>query len=1163
MAKKKKLDIAPEDQVIADNLGVKEEPEATKPATPGERRELRKRYRRVREATNIGGALTKEERQAKDEARLQAGLAKLEGVPGLEKVTIPRGKAYEKRKAEETKEKIAKEETFKTQVHAARKGRRAKAAGIELDPTRDFEVNKEKAKKEAAEKEKSLTTVFTPPKRGRFEKPVTLGGPDLSTIGAAVRVGDLSSSAIETEPKEFTPEQKAANSEKAQKAYADKLERQQRAREGQAITEAAMRFTKEKPSIPGKPQYDPMLPSASLRPMDRGLAADTDYHQTSFKERAEAALEKARPVVSAATGKAPEAISFAGDEPYDVKDAAGNVVATRTVNSHALSLAQAAHRKAKRTGKEVEGFKPTDPRPKTTQDILGGPHQRMAYAMRHIPGLEKKDVESAPGLSREKFERKTDAMMSAAVLKADSERKINVANEVQPHHKGWEDEKGIVHPFVWEKTEPGQPRRVSPLSLPNDFTRTAVEKPMVHIPEDTTESLMGAEQVPGYVEGAEHNNLVTSVGRSAPKPVSSKSGMLESIKAHEPETVSSHEGWTLHSDDVWRKIQHPLTNVPEGQKMHAVDYAIAQGSIMTSDKEAAAKKAAGKSAGKKVGKAIASGDMAMTSQKRPFHFQTNPVPPKGRGPEMLVRDTKAVNTALKQGKITKEEATEFNPQLREKPKVQSGIVEQPKNPNEYEYLTSEELGRRTPKERAEYKKKAATGALKYKSRSELKTLSPEEKKAYMTSSEYKTAKSVQKQTKAAAAAEAEKRQNTIVNPRKTTYTKLYGGAPSKTGEPSLRSVGSVESPAFSKAKGEVSAGRQWRTVELGDTIKTVYRPGATAGLNTNEAKIVNQVGAAYKMEKNTIGLTPKEARKKGAVGQKSIKVMADDRGPVRDTEVFARMQNLPEKTDVAAAVKAGHIGREEAKELRSLDQFSKFRPQGQSENPREANYVEPKFEGAKAQKRRNEANKTTDSIVSEESQKNKIFGKMKNTTLFEPVANMPKAKPRKGSVSIETLNERIAAQPMRTPENMLSGGPVKSVKEPKPGSKAAAKIKPVPKSMERVYGEKLPVPAEKPTYAAKAGRASEGRSKQFGNFAGPVSVNVGNDMVHPVHGQGRIVQLHEAGSNIPGTGKVVQRGNATKETVLKGAKKFATPHVTFAPHSNPASPVHVPVSDFQ
>ena len=49
---------------------------------------------------------------------------------------------------------------------------------------------------------------------------------------------------------------------------------------------------------------------------------------------------------------------------------------------------------------------------------------------------------------------------------------------------------------------------------------------------------------------------------------------------------------------------------------------------------------------------------------------------------------------------------------------------------------------------------------------------------------------------------------------------------------------------------------------------------------------------------------------------------------------------------------------------------------------------------------------------------------------------------------------------------------------------------------------------------------------------------------------------------MPGTGKVVMRGNATKETKRTGVKKFETPHVTFVPESNPASPVHVPASDF-
>jgi len=1050
---KKKIDIAPEDMDIAKNLGVKTE---EKPKV--DRGAERKKYKAAREAALIGGALTLAQREERDAAaeqkRYEATLARGAGVPGVETVTVPRGKAYEERKRKEAREAAdakyaAKSEQF---IESKKPTETVPIGKPKLDEAELKVLGKKEILERATKKQ-----AFDLPKRGRFEKPITLGTPE----------ADLTETS-------FTAEESAVNAEKSAKLYADKLERDARAREGQEITAASLKFTKKKAEIAGKPQFDPMAATAKLRPADKGLAPSVYDYMSNSAERAAASLKEARPKIAELTGKAPEDISYSGDEPYDVKDAAGNVVATRTVNSHALSLAKKSHRAAKRTGKEVNGIKPTDKRPSKVEDILGTPHQAMAYQLRHLPSLTEKDVMAAPGLDREKFRVKSEALMSAAVNKAESTRKINVANEVQKGHKGWEDEKGMVHPFVFEKGG-----RVSPLSLPNDFTRTAQPKVMIHIPdEEDTETSMGAAQV--------------AEKPTQPQQRMSKTGMVASISSHEPSAVASHEGWTLHSDNVWRKIQHPLTNVPESQKMHAADYVAAQASMLVDEKKAAAAKSAKSAPVKKAVKGMAAAlsktQDVLTSQKEPYHYATNPRPPKSTGTDMLVRDTGAVGKALKAGKITTEQAGQFDPNIRNAPKKNKGQLVGTPRAGDFKYLSKEE-------------------------KKSLKESNPRAHKLYLQS---------EKAHKESENAKALKAQQKALSPRKSFYNR-FGDA---------KAVGKTESSKFTKAKAEVSGGRQWRTVEVGETIPTVYNQDNMEGqgLSADQQAAVKDLGTSIVRAKNTFGLTPAQARKKGAVGKRSFQVMADERGPVRDTEVHAHIQHLPERTDVVQALKTGKIHPEEAKDLRSLDQFSKYRAEG----------VTPGKEG---------------------------LNEVKYSRLFEPVLAPVKPASRKGT-PVEKLNAAVKPG-LRSEESMVKGGPVKEVMEPT-GKKAASAVK-VPKNMKRVYGEKLPVPEEKPENRGMKGSVKEGRGRQFSNLQGPVNLNAvnpktgkfaGTIAVHPSLGRGYVAAHHETGTDIPGTGNVVRRGNATQETLRKGVKKFEAPHVTFIPDSNPANPVHVPASDF-
>jgi hypothetical protein len=1055
---KKKIDIAPEDMDVAKNLGVntEEKPKVDKGLE-------RKKYKAAREAMLIGGALKPEERAAMAEKRryhrtLATG-ALLSGVTGKEimaekESAIKESKAKEAERSQQFVDTVPAVGPVTAEGEEPRTSRALLPKGKLGTPKLEPDELKAIGKKELAKSATSNNPLKLP--NERFLRPKSLG---------TLNITDE----LEREPEPIT----ATVGSTPRKA--------DNAAEGQRATEAAVGVTKAKAKskLVGKPQFDPMAASAKMRPADKGLASSVYDYMENPAERAASSLEKARPKIAQVTGKAPESISYSGDEPYDVKDPAGNVVATRTVNSHALSLAQKSHREAKRTGKEVNGIKPTDKRPSKVEDIIGTPHQAMAFQLRHLPALTEKDVMGAPGLDREKFKVKSEALMTAAVNKAESTRKIPVANEVQKGHKGWEDEKGIVHPFVFEKGG-----KVSPLSLPDDFTRTAQPKVMLHIPdEEDTETSMGAAQV----------------AEKAEEPVQrlSKSGMVGAMASHEPSAVASHEGWTLHDDNVWRKIEHPLARIPDEQKMHAADYVAAQASMLVEDKKSAA--AAAKKKPKSGKKAV--GEIAQALAKEPESL-TNPRAPKTTTNKMLVRDVKAITKALKGGKITQEQAGTYSSKFLPKP-------------NMGELIT-------TPK----------PGGFNYLSKEEKKSLKRTDLIAYN--------KSV-REHEAKLKTESVKRQQKALSPNKSFYNRYVDVKP----------VGKVESSKFTAAKADVTAGRQFRTIENkpfmnistnehnldaipAESIAGV-KPRSQAVKSALKAGKIHPEEAAELSKGFTADDVKKEvaARGGGLVRvlnpNKTTKILSDTRGPVRDTEVYAHMQHLPEKSDVTTAVKAGKLHPEEAKELRTLDQFSKYRAEGVTRGE----------EGLKS---------------------------MKYSTVYEPQFAPLKTEKIKGTTSISKLNEAIVPGVRKTVVNTTTA-PRKDFTTPE-----GKKVTKVPKSMKRVYGEKLDVPEVKPENRGMKGSASEGRGRQFSSYSGPLNLNMvnpktgtfqGTAAVHPTLGRGYVAAYHETGTAIPGTGKKVLRGSTTKETVIKGAKKFEAPHVTFVPQSDPANPIHVPASDFQ
>lgn len=1152
--KKKKVTIAPEDQVVAANLGVKED----KPKV--DVKEERRKYRVAREAArNLGAMPAGKGREIADTQRYEEKLAAMAGK-GPERQFVPIEeapvedvlKAREGLKKKQTTRKMREQRRTALETKKKDKGRDVYVGTGRLD---EGELKKSALReKERKAKDPARQNIFT-----------MLGG----KAPGKYQKTNIKSPVVEKE----SPLEQAAlaisQADRLKKKAAERAAKPDNAQEGQSAIENAVQQTKK--SRPGRlvgaPQYDPMAATAKLRPLDRGLAPSAYSFMEDFGKTATAKLEEAKPVIAEKTGKPVESISYSGDEPYDVKDSSGNVVATRTVNSHALQLAQKSHRQAKSLGKEVNGIKPTDPRPSKVEDILGTPHQAMAYQLRHLPGLTEEDVLGTPGLSREKFKVKSEALMRAAVNKAESTRKINVSNEVQKGHKGWEDEKGIVHPFVFQKDG-----KVSPLSLPSEpFERTAQPKIMIHTPSEDadTEELMGAQQVAASEKSPETPAALMTAQKLG------KSGMPATIKSYEPDAVASHEGWTLHDDGVWRKIQHPLTNVPESEKMHAADYVAAQAAMLVEDKKAAAanKKNKGrKKAVSELSNALANTQVAMTSQKRPYHYATNPKPPKSQN--MLLRDKGAIAKALKSGKITQEQAEEFSPSLRAKEPQGELIKQAQPGPKEFKYLSKDEKKSLSRKELIDYNKAAAAA-----------------KAQTMEGFQKRIAKSL--------------------SPRKSFYNRFVDVKP----------IGKTESSKFLKAKGEVTAGRQWRTVELGETIPTVVNEQTmeqVPGLTQDQKAAVKSLGTAVVKAKNTFGLTEKEARNKKTIGARTAQVMADERGPVKDTEVFAHMQGMPSREDVKLAVKTGKISKEEGREARTLDQFSRFRP---TDEPKLV--VKPSgTEGIKTTKVGSTTAMEYSSNVKSPKEQYRLAAKaartergkegivnLKYSRLFEPVMRdiAPSAtRPDKMKTqSVEEINKKtkIGATPTSVktsvmkkgkpvkdkegnmimtsyPDTTLSGGPTKEIKEPT--GKKAKPVK-VSKSMQRVYGEIVPLPKEKPEVRGQMGSVKEGRGRQWSNYQGPVNFNVvnpktgkfqGTTAVHPTLGRGYVVDYHDAGSNVPGTGKIVSAGNATsftktgerreqRATKRVGAETFSVPHVSFVPDTAREKTIHVPVSDFQ
>jgi len=549
MAKKKaapkpKKKIAAEDKTVAANLGV-DVSENTAPAKVD-----RKKFRAVKEATEIGGVLSKEDSAAvQEKRRYHATLATgalLSGVTGAE-VRADRDASVEAARAAE---QAKSEEYLRSKSPAAGSVPSDQLTPDELSrryseqgkfPIQDRPRN---APIEDVMQEQLASLPPKPDYKGMPEAIAANGGPKSSIY---VDIDELENQPTLTDEER---EQRAiathAKFEEVQKnAVASQAKRSETAKALRAHNEERRAL-----GLAPVSSVDAAATGAAIRPFPK--QEEPTYQQTlteGTQERREAKLEKAKPIIAERTGKDVEDIGYAGDETYTDPETGH----TDSVNGHALRMAQRDYDIASQTGKEVNGIAATKkvtaivngketlvdqprPRPEKIEDIYDTAHRTMAYNVRHL-GITEQQILSAPGQSRRSYEAKANALTPIAKQEANANRKIDISNEViQGKHKGWEDENGVKHSFVFQKDG-----KVSPLSLPNDFRRTAGPISAIAKPSDTTEDLMGAAQVPTD----EQDNAVRTL---------SPNNAGEYIEG----VVTSHEGWTEHDDGYFRNIKHPI-----------------------------------------------------------------------------------------------------------------------------------------------------------------------------------------------------------------------------------------------------------------------------------------------------------------------------------------------------------------------------------------------------------------------------------------------------------------------------------------------------------------------------------------------------------------------------------------------------------------------------
>lgn len=1041
-APKPKKKIAKEDIDVAKNLGV-DVSEDVQPAKVD-----RRKFRAVKEAAEIGGALGAEDRAAVQEKRryhstLATG-ALLSGVTGAE----VRADREATRSAAADAERARSEEYLQSKSPDA-----GSMPSVELTPD---ELNR----RYSDQGKFPLSSTKGPDPEQQIRDAMKASGQ--KRLGTPI-IDDITETPESTnEEREARALQTAARFERIHKAAVDASQRH---------SSANVRIAEEQKrrASLGLPVQGDLgaATGASLSPLPRQEAPT--YQQTlaeGTQERRASKLEKAKPVIAKATGKDIDDIGYAGDEEYVVDEASGR---TDSVNAHALRMAQRDWDKSKLTGRDVNGIGSTRkrsaivngketlvdesrPRPEKIEDIYDTPHRGVAFQARHL-GLTEEQILGASSNQRRSYESKANTLMEVAKQKAGSMRKINVANEVQSHHKGWEDQNGNLHKFVFQKD--GQ---VSPMSLPSEFTRTATPISAVADPEYDTENLMGASQVED-----DDVNRVSSTKMKPGKPISG--GLEYGERAGLQGAVSSHEGWTLHTDDVWRKIAHPI---PEQARIHVADKVAGR---VILEQESRAKKSSSKGQ-RALMKSVAGEDAPIdrtntggrggNKNLAPFHTvagpaydamtpadfdpetTTNPRPPaistsvlvSNRGKNAEFDD---IREALASKKIKPAQASALNPNWdSENNKV---VIPQTGEKSRLDMTRSEKIA--DTKKRKSAMDEASAKAAKQP-----------------TAAQYRSKQFVEARPLSLS-------KDALVE--RGQYNMDRGFDPDEA-------KGRVLSSAYTKAATEIASERNYRGHERGETE-------LVGGVHDG----FEDLGYSLKREKTT--------------GPRTTKVMSDARGPVGEGEIVHRMvqsaatsQALPERDDVRDALKDGHISSEEAKNLRTLDQFSKYRTQTAAGPVPQA----------------------------------KDMSDIKYSRLYEPVTAKEAAVERPGHKTPITEGEAAVA-PSRTRRK-----------------KAAATAQKVSSQLRSYIGSYADINAgDLPKIRGQQGSVKEGSAREFGNWKNQPDVvhqynfKPGDMISHSTHGVGRVSRILEAGSILPGTETTSRSGKLKKGTGTQITERHA------------------------
>jgi hypothetical protein len=1074
-APKPKSKIAKEDLAVAANLGV-DVSEDTKPVKVD-----RKKFRAVKEAKEIGGVLGKEDAAAvKEKRRYHATLATgalLSGVTGAE-VRADRDAA---RAAASEAEKARSEEYLRSQP--------------DLPETTGFDnLSQEEMDRRYSE-------------QGKFPTPKT-SRPGFSGDFSEVLKGSGSGAAyvdidqLENQPT-ITDEEREKRALAVHSRFEEVKNSAAASQAKRSETAKALRAHTEERRARGLgpvASVDEAAPGAAIRPFPK--QEEPTYQQTlteGTQERRAAKLEKAKPIIAERTGKDVEDIGYAGDETYTDPDTGH----TDSVNGHALRMAQRDYDIASQTGKEVNGIAATKkvtaivngketlvdqprPRPEKIEDIYDTAHRTMAYNVRHL-GISEQQILTAPGQSRRCYEAKANALTPIAKQEANANRTINISNEVmQGKHKGYVDESGVKHDFKFQKDG-----KVSPMSLPSNFTRTAGPISAIAKPSDTTEDLMGAEQAP---VDSEDNAAKTMAPNNAGE-------YIEGV-------VTSHEGWTEHDDGYYRNIKHPI---PADQRI-SVARKIA-GRIASMGVQAAESKGKKSRSSSLLKQA---GGLSKSPKEVPTYDPNATYDDIREGvSKNLENNTQSMSVGGSSGASYANDAPISTPKGPDYDAT--GVADfdpetstNPRPPAISTRVLAADRGKNADMD--DIRAAIKSGKIKSEQASELNTGwdranaipaigkalgpdgQPQKSRSDMTRAE-KVA-----DTKARRAAMAESKAKALVQPTRKEYqSKQFIG---------VQPVGKTESSAYLGAKSDVTNERNYITRELGKIDpKTGKRMVREIGVHKGYEDLGN---AAKKVE---------------VEGSPVYKVMNDERGPVREEEVMNRLvtnertrQNIPSEADIREAVRGGHISKKEGKDLGTLDQFSEYRPQTPY--------------GTVPQARSMDA--------------------LKYSTVYSPVtAPAPRAEHKsqftEQHAQLDDIKEAIRSKNISAAEgkDLWDSNPASAKPKPSRKKKAAAPAK-VSEQLRSYIGSYQDIdPKDLPSNRGRTGGAREGTGREFSNWQNTPdriiqhSLQPGDMVSHQTHGLGKVVRIINPGEFIPGTEERSNAGRIKKNTGQKYTEHHA------------------------